>query len=80
MYTSFVIIISLMHCCSVAQEVHRFSTNLKPWLDTALKGLPDSLRTVKSNGNSNRVYYCVKSANGYTHLRKMNDTLLDFVD
>lgn len=41
--------------CSVAQEVHRFSTNLKPWLESALKGLPESIRTVKNKGQN---YMC----------------------
>ena len=35
---------------SLAQDVLKFSTTLKPWLDSAMKGLPDTLREAKQNG------------------------------
>ena len=56
-YNNYVSICYSVHY-SVAQEVQRFSTNLKPWLDSALKGLPDSLRTVKRNGENKEYRTC----------------------
>ena len=35
---------------SLAQEVLAFSSNLRPWLETSMKGLPDTLKETKYKG------------------------------
>ena len=43
---------SLLCACSLSQEVLKFSSMLKPWLNTALKGLPDLLQEAKYKGQA----------------------------
>ena len=42
---------SYIHTYSLSQEVLKFSAMLKPWLESAMKGLPDLLKETKFRGD-----------------------------